>query len=388
MKQKLWVRIASYVLVALLSVAITLAVVLLPGSGAKTEDKLDALRDLIQEKFIGEKDLAKMEDAAAEAMVKALGDRWSYYLSAQEYLLYQDQSKNSYVGIGVTISVREDGKGLDVQSVVPEGPAQQAGILAGDVIVGVDGQSVEGKSLDDISLLIRGLAGTEVTITVKRAGEQKDFPVVRQQFHTPAAVCTLLKNGIGLVTISNFHQKCNEEARAAVKELLDKGATKLIFDLRNNPGGYVDELVPLLDYLLPEGVLFVMEDYNGKTETKMSDASCIDLPMAVLVNGESYSAAEFFAAALSEYEAAVVVGEQTCGKGYFQSTYKLPDGSAVGLSIGKYYTPKNVNLAGVGITPDVTVPVDQNTAAQIVAGTLAPEEDPQIQAAIEALMNE
>ena len=145
MKQKFWIRVLSYVLVALLSVSLTLAVVLLPGRGGEKTDKLNAIRDLIQEKFIGEKNMDKLDDAAAEAMVNALGDRWSYYLSAQEYLLYQDQSKNSYVGIGVTISVREDGKGLDVQSVVKEGPAELAGIRAGDVIVGVDGNSVEGK---------------------------------------------------------------------------------------------------------------------------------------------------------------------------------------------------------------------------------------------------
>ena len=120
----------------------------------------------------------------------------------------------------------------------------------------------------------------------------------------------------------------------------------------------------------------------------MSDADCLDVPMAVLVNGSSYSAAEFFAAALREYDRAVIIGEQTCGKGYFQNTFRLKDGSAVGLSVGKYYTPKGVSLAGVGITPDVVREVDDETAAQIYAGTLDPAEDPQIQAAVEALSKE
>lgn len=388
MNRKLWIRILSYVLVALLSVAATLAIVLLPDTQEPEEDKLDALKALIQEKFIGEKDMDAVEEAAAEAMVEALGDRWSYYLSADAYLLYLDQMENSYVGIGVTISVRSDGMGLDVKALVKDGPAEKAGIQAGDVITAVDSVPIGGMGLNEISVLIRGQEGTTVEITVQRDGESHALVVTREQFHTPAATGQMLDGKIGLVTITNFHKESNNEARAAIDLLIDQGAEKLIFDVRNNPGGYVDQLVPLLDYLLPEGELFRMEDYKGEVEVKTSDEACIDLPMAVLVNGESYSAAEFFAAALSEYEAATVVGEQTCGKGYFQGTYLLPDGSAVGLSIGRYYTPNGVNLAGVGITPDVAVPVDQSVADAIAAGTLEPEKDPQIQAAIAALTEE
>ena len=160
----------------------------------------------------------------------------------------------------------------------------------------------------------------------------------------------------------------------------------MIFDVRNNPGGYAHELVDVLDHLLPEGELFRTEDYTGKQAVEKSDADCLQLPMAVLVNGNSYSAAEFFAAALSEYEWAEVVGEKTTGKGYYQVTYQFSDGSAVGLSVGKYYTPKGISLAGVGITPDVLVPVDQETANAIYAQTLEPEKDPQIQAAVKKLL--
>ena len=144
----------------------------------------------------------------------------------------------------------------------------------------------------------------------------------------------------------------------------------------------------ILDDLLPAGPLFRSEYYTGATSVDKSDADCIEIPMAVLINGNSYSAAEFFAAALEEYGWAVTVGEPTTGKGYFQSMFTLEDGSAVGLSIGKYFTPKGVSLEGVGITPDVVVEVDEETAFGIYAGTLAPEEDPQIQAAIAALTKE
>ena len=196
----------------------------------------------------------------------------------------------------------------------------------------------------------------------------------------------MLEGNVGLVTITNFDARCAEETIAAIESLLDQGAEKLIFDVRNNPGGYKSELVKVLNYLLPEGDLFRSEYYNGSDYTDTSDAKCLEIPMAVLMNSESYSAAEFFAAALEEYEAAVTVGEQTIGKGYFQTTIELSDGSAVGLSVGKYYTPKGVCLAEVGgLTPNVPVEVDEETFADIYAGLLEPAEDPQIQAAIDAL---
>jgi len=202
---------------------------------------------------------------------------------------------------------------------------------------------------------------------------------------TPVAKAKMLPGNIGLVTIVNFNANCAKETKAAVQKLLDEGAQKLIFDVRNNPGGRVTELVSVLDYLLPEGALFRSKDNKGRESVENSDAACLEMPMAVLVNGNSYSAAEFFAAALQEYEWATVVGEKTVGKGNYQVTYKLQDGSAVGLSIGKYYTPQGKHLEGVGIMPDVVVPVDDKTAAAIYAGTLDPEEDPQIQSAIKAL---
>lgn len=376
-------RVLSYILVALLSAALTLTVVL--WRIQKDYGKLEQLEDLILDKFIGEADATAMEDAAAEAMVNALGDRWSYYIPADEYADYLAQMNNAYVGIGVTIQAEENGAGLKVVEVTAGGPAEEAGVLAGDVIVGVDDQSIVGMELADIRNRIRGEAGTQVKLTVSREGAEHSFTVTRRQIQTIVASGVMLEDGIGLVTIENFDSRCAEETIAAIEALLAQGAEKLIFDVRFNPGGYKDELVKVLDYLLPEGVLFRSELYDGTTEEDRSDAACLDIPMAVLVNGDSYSAAEFFAAALREYEKGIVVGQQTVGKGYFQNTFRLQDGSAVGLSVGKYYTPKGVSLAGVGITPDAVVEVDDETAARIYYGLLDPMEDPQILAAVEAL---
>ena len=378
--KKIW-QALSYVLVAALATVITLAAT----SGSEPQSKLDQLEGLIDERFIGEVDRAAIEDAAARAMVDALGDRWSYYLSAQEYQDYKEQMANSYVGIGITIQVTEDGKGYLITKVNEGGPAEAAGLLPGDRMVAVAGQSVLDKDTTETRDLVRGKPGTFVDITVVRDGEEMTFPVERKQVKTPVATAKLLDNHVGLITIVNFDSRCADETIDAIEEMLDQGADALIFDVRFNPGGYAKELVKVLDYLLPKGDLFRTVNYKGDVSVDTSDAKCLEIPMAVLVNGSSYSAAEFFAVALSEYEAAVVVGEKTCGKGYYQVTMELDDGSAVGLSIGEYFTPKGENLADIGITPDVEIPVDEETAAAIYAGTLDPMEDPQIQAALEAL---
>ena len=374
----------SHMLVALIACAVTLFLV---ATGLNSGySKLEQLGDIIEGNFIEEYDKTKIEDAAAHAMVEALEDRWSYYIPADEYASYQEQMANSYVGIGVTIQQRSDGQGLDVVQVSQGGPAEEAGVLAGDRIVAVDGDSILGAELETVRNRIRGKEGTAVRITVLREEKQMEFPLVRKSFQTPVAIATMLGDNVGLVTIENFDSRCADETIAAIESLRGQGATKLIFDVRNNPGGYKAELVKVLDYLLPKVLVFRSEYAGGKTEEDWSDESCIGMPMAVLVNENSYSAAEFFAAALNEYDKAIIVGRATTGKGHVQNVFKMNDGSAVGISIGRYWTPKGVNLEGVGITPQIPVEVDEDTFSKIYYGTLAPEEDPQIQAAAKALL--
>ena len=383
MNNKIW-KVLSYILVAAMASFVSMAIV--AGALIKRDTKLYELSQLIEERFIEEADMAKAEDAAAAAMVNSLGDQWSYYLTADEYVAHMEQMNNAYVGIGVTISGTEDGTGVEVLKVEPNGPAMDAGIQAGDMIVGVEGQDVAGMTTTELRNLVRGKEGTSVLLTICRAGETFDLSVERRTMETAVAMGLMLENNVGLVTIYNFDSRCASESIAAIEDLIKQGAQSLIFDVRNNPGGYKDELVKLLDYLLPEGPLFRSEDYKGNVLVDESDEKCLEMPMAVLVNEGSYSAAEFFAAALSEYEWATVVGTQTCGKGYFQVTYRLSDGSAVGLSIGKYTTPKGISLQNVGIVPDIVVEVDEETDYKIYAGTLALDEDPQIQAAMQALL--
>lgn len=382
---KQFLRIISYVLVAALASFLTLCVTQ-PIQQPEQPSKLETLESLILEQFVGEADPTAMGDAAAEAMVASLGDRWSYYIPASQYGQYTQQMNNAYVGIGITISVRETSDGFTIDVVEQNGPAQEVGLLPGDIIIAVEGQSVVGMTINDVSELVRGEEGTTLTVTVQRGEEELTFTVERRQIKVTVATGVLLEGNVGLVTIENFDERCAEETIAAIESVLEQGATSLLFDVRYNPGGYKRELVDVLNYLLPEGPLFRSQYYDGREVVDSSDADCLDVPMAVLVNGSSYSAAEFFAAAIREYDAGFVVGTQTCGKGYFQNTIKLPDGSAVGLSVGKYSTPNGVCLADVGgLTPDVVVEVDDETAAKIYAGTLEPENDPQIQAALEKL---
>ena len=370
----------SYLLVAAIASSVTLAI------WGQRYSKIEELKDIIHQYYIGDADISKAEDAAAAAMVDAIGDRWSYYISAEEYASYMENKNNAYVGIGITIVVREDGTGEDIIEVKPGSSAQEAGILPGDTLIQVDGTSIAGMDTDQVAALVRGEEGTSLTVTILRNGAEMDFTLKRKTIQVQVATGELLEGNIGLVKIANFNTNCAKETIAAIEQLQKQGADKLIFDVRNNPGGYVSEMLKVLDYLLPEGVIFRDLDHLGNEGEEKSNKACLELPMAVLVNGSSYSAAEFFAACLQEKQWAAVVGEKTTGKGHFQNTIRLEDGSAVNLSTGKYFTPSGVNLTDVGgIVPDVIETVDKETAALIYAGTVPAAEDTQIQAAVKYL---
>lgn len=380
--KKVW-KILSYLAVAVLA---SFATLLLYGGNENTQySKLDELADLIEARYIGEADRTAMEDAAADAMIDAIGDRWSYYIPAAEYQSYVDNVNNSYVGIGVTIQLDQSGTGISITKVNEGGSAEEAGLQVADIMVSVDGADVRNLTSSELGALVKGEEGTFVEIGILRGEDSMVLNVERRHVDIPVATYEMLDQNIGLVTIENFHSGCAKQTIAAIEAVREQGAKALVLDVRNNGGGYASELVDLLDYLLPEGILFRTVNYKGEETVDRSDAAYLDMPMAVMVNGNSYSAAEFFAVALSEYEAAVVVGEKTVGKGYYQVNHVLSDGSAVNLSIGEYFTPKGKNLAGVGITPDIEVSVDEETANAIYAGTMPSAEDPQIRAAMEAL---
>ena len=382
-------RVVSYFIVAIVASLMTFySVKATPAAqqNAQGIEKLQELQSLLDQMYIGEIDQEYMIDMAAAGMVQGIEDRWSYYLPASEMQAYHDSMANSYVGIGITVARLEDGSGFQVQRVEPDSPAQKSGILPMDVIIGVDGVMVPDVGMDAALDMVSGEQGTDVKLTVLRDETQTEVIVTRDLVLVEVAYGKMVTNQIGYVHITNFDSRSAQESIAAIESLMEQGAQALIFDVRFNPGGYRHELVKLLDYLLPKGDLFKSVDYRGREQVDVSDASCVEVPMAVLINGDSYSAAEFFAAALKEYDYAVTVGQNTTGKGYFQQLYNLSDGSAVNLSVGKYFTPNGVSLAEVGgLKVDIPVDVDQETAALIYGQMLPEQDDAQLQAAVAAM---
>ena len=332
--------------------------------------------------FIDDYDEEKLADAAASAMVEATGDRWSYYLTAEEKSSYDEQMRNAYVGIGVTITAQKELGGMRIEAVTADGPAEEAGLLTGDIITEVEGEKTLDLGMTGTRTKVRGEEGTFVTLTILRGEESFPVSVERRSIQTPVATYEMLDGQIGYIKIANFDTRCAEETNAAMDELIAQDAKALIFDVRNNGGGYKNELVKVLDKILPEGILFQSEDYQGSKQIDRSDADCIDLPMAVLVNQDSYSAAEFFAAAIQGYDWGTVVGTKTVGKGNFQTAFTLSDGSMLNLSIGKYYTPQGRSLTDTGITPDVEIALSDEDGAKLYYGQLEKADDAQLQAAI------
>lgn len=383
MKKKVLIGF-SYIATAMITCCLTIFLIQrqIPST------KLITLENLILDLFPNEVDLTEIEDAAADAMVAALGDPWSYYIPASEYDRLMESVENSYVGIGITLTDARETGSFRVHAVIPEGPADQAGMRKDDVIIEVEGESVEGLSLTDISARIKGEEGTQVSITVQRQEETLTLSVTRNRINTVVAKGNLLNGTIGYVRIENFVARSAEETLAVIEDLIAQGATKLILDVRCNSGGYEDELVKILDHLLPEGILVSNSDKAGKTETFESDEEFLDMPMVVLVNEDSYSAAELFAAVLREYDAARIVGSRTVGKGYYQNLFRLEDGSAVDLSVGRYFTSKGENLEGIGLIPDVEVAMDDADYEALYYGILAQDQDVQLQVAVELLTGE
>ena len=322
---------------------------------------------LVEDKFVGEYDETAAVDAALEALVDGLGDRWSYYLTEEEYAAQNQRRTNQYVGIGVTVSYeREDG--LLIQAVTAGGPAEAAGLRAGEVITAVDGTSLAGEVRYDGASLIQGEAGTTVSLEILDAGgASRTVEVKRASIPSDPVDYELLEGDVGYVALANFYDDSARYLEEAVTELQAQGARALIFDMRNHGGGHLRELTDMLDFLLPEGPIFITRDKAGHEEITYSDAACVDLPMVVLVNANTYSAAEFFAAELQEWGVAKIVGEPTSGKGYSQQTFGLPHGGAVSISTASYYTGSNTSLIGTGLTLDEEVPLTDEGDAQLEA---------------------
>lgn len=368
---------------------LALAIVLAAAGGfdgARALAKYAAVLRVIDRDYVTECDTEELNDSALAGAVASL-DQWSYYMDAETYASYRDYAANVYQGIGVTVTKDEETGGFTIIALNRDGPADKAGLVRGDIILAVDGHDATGGDTEDLRELIRADFGGEAMVTVRHEdGTEETFAVSCEEIFSNPVESRMLDGGTGYIIIDNFRQGAGSEAIAAVEALIEDGAERLVFDVRSNPGGQVSELTELLDYLLPEGEIFIKTDRAGNEEVDVSDAACVDLPMAVIMNGDSYSAAEYFAAALREYGAAKLVGEATTGKARSQITVPLTDGSAVHLSKYAYLTPHRVDLyeAG-GLVPDVPAELSEEQRLDLDTGWLEPEDDPQVQAAVEAI---
>ncbi|OUN85120.1 peptidase [Flavonifractor sp. An52] len=322
---------------------------------------------LVNSRFVGEYDETQVVDSALSGMVDGLGDRWSYYLTEEEYEAQNQRRTNQYVGIGVTVNYESE-DGLTIVEVTEGGPAEAAGLQGGEVITAVDGFSLAGEARYEGAERIQGEEGTTVTLEVLGTdGETRTVEVTRASLDSDPVTAKMLEGNVGYVALANFYDHSADRLKEEVTRLQEEGAEALVFDMRNNGGGYLSELTEMLDFLLPEGPIFISRDRAGNEEVTQSDAACVDLPMAVLVNANTYSAAEFFAAELQEQGVAVIVGEPTSGKGYSQQTFALPHGGAMAISTGAYFTGSGTSLIGTGLTLDREVYLTDEGDAQLEA---------------------
>ena len=331
------------------------------------------IKNVLDQYYVGDVDEEAVSSAAFAAMVDALGDEWSYYMSPSEYSAYQLYSANQYVGLGVQIDKDTDTGGLKITGVYTDSPAQTAGLAVGDIIIAVNDTDITDMTVGDARSFIETNLGESVRLRIQKSdGNQSDVTVNCAVVYTNPVSYEMLSGSIGYVQILNFHCGTAEAAISAIGTLLTQGAKGFIFDVRTNPGGLVSELTTLLDYLLPSGTIFISVDESGNQTPTESDSVCLDMPMAVLVNADTYSAAEFFAAALQEYNWADIIGERTTGKGRSQQTIELSDGSAVHISTAKYLTPLGVDLSEQGgIVPDQEIALTAKADTQLNAAISA-----------------
>mgnify|MGYP005809385441 FL=1 len=323
--------------------------------------KLAYLESLIDQYYLEDKDEEQLAEGIYTGLIYGLGDPYSMYYTADQYKSASESTQGEYTGIGVTIT-QNDAKETVIVDCYEGGPADQAGIQSGDVLLAVDGEDVSEMELTEVTEKIKNASDDHVILTIRREGENEsqDIDVSVKEVEIPSVSYEMLEDQIGYIKISKFTEVTFEQYEAAFDDLKSQDMKRLIIDLRDNPGGLMSSVCDILRKILPEGLIVYTEDkYGNRTEETCDGKSPLDLPLVVLVNGDSASASEIFAGAVKDHQVGTIVGTTTFGKGIVQTVRELDDGSAVKLTVSKYYTPNGNNIHGVGIQPDVEVELDQ-----------------------------
>lgn len=352
-------------------------------------EKMDKIKAIMDEYFLYEVDEESLVDGMFAGMLKGLEDPYSVYYTKDEYNSLIESTTGVYYGIGVTVS--QDAKTGIITVVRPfEGsPGYEAGMLPGDILFSVNGVEVTGMDLTNAVNLIKGAEGTTVTISIVREGETDyiELVVERRQIEIPTIEYEMLENQIGYIQILQFDEITYTQYMEALAELSTAGMKGLVIDLRDNPGGRLDVVEAMLDAILPDGLLVYTEDKNGtRADEYYSDPnSVLDVPLTVLVNGNSASASEIFAGDIQDFNAGTIVGTTTFGKGIVQRIYTLGDGTAIKITVSKYFTHAGRNIHDVGIQPDVEIDLLDELKTMV---TIEKSEDNQLQKAVEILMEQ
>ena len=329
--------------------------------------------------------ITKMEDAAISAMVESLNDPYSRYLNSEGFAAYEENNEEEYVGIGIAITFNMETEEMVVTSPYEGEPAQLAGVLPGDKIIAVDNTKVTAESYNSVVDYIRqGKEGDTVTLKIKRGEDEKEIPIERKKIVVETVSYKMFEEGIGYIRISQFIDHTEADFEEALSVLKEREMKSLIIDLRSNPGGYAHTVLSISDMLLPKGTIAYLEDNKGERQYFNSDAKCLDVPMAVLINRGTASAAELLAGSLKAYELATVIGEKSFGKAVGQSPYTLiPSKTAIYLTNARYFTPKGECIDGIGIEPDIKVELADELLAKL--NLLSVSEDSQLAKALEEM---
>lgn len=344
--------------------------------------KVFVIKDILEQKYVDKVDENKLVEGAAKGIADGLGDPYTVYMSPQEYESFSINTEGTYQGIGLEVEMLNN----KVTAVAPidDTPSEKAGIKTGDVIVGVDGKSISGKSLDDVVALLKGKAGTKVTLTIVRANTSTpvDITITRAKIVLKTVKSEMLENKIGYIKITTFDENTAANFNKALTGLESQGMKGLVLDLRDDPGGLLDQAVQIADKLMGQGTIVYTIDNKGKKEVETSDKNKINVPLAILVNGGTASASEIVSGAVKDSKSGTLIGTKTFGKGLVQTIVPLSDKSAVKVTIARYYTPSGVCIQGKGIQPNIVIDLPDSLKQK---AELTRQEDVQLSKAVQVI---
>lgn len=351
------------------------------------EDKVEEIQKLIDDNFYFSTEEAELDQGIYKGLMESLDDPYSVYYTKEEFAQLQEETSGEYVGVGVQVTQDPETMLITVTKVFKGGPAEEAGMLKGDVLSAVGDWQLNGEDVGDVVDKIKGAAGTTVEVTVYRESirDYVELTMDRRMVENPTVIWEMLDHHVGYVQVTDFYDVTSTQYVQAIEELESQGMEALVVDLRDNPGGLLSAVVEMLDYMLPKGMLVYTENKDGKIESQLesTDKHVFDKPVAVLVNGYSASASEIYAGAMKDRGAATIVGTTTYGKGIVQRIFPLDDGSGIKLTVSKYFTPSGNDIHKVGIEPDVEIELPKELYTKSYLGR---DEDVQLKKAVEVLI--